>query len=46
MSSEIDVCAVCELPVVYDDSHILIGRSGEEPERVHEVCMAAIGSAV
>ena len=36
------MCAVCELPVVYDDSHVLIGRSGKEPERVHEDCMGAI----
>ena len=46
MSDEIDVCVVCELPVVYDDSHILIGRLGDEPERVHEVCMSAIRCAV
>jgi hypothetical protein len=46
VSYEIDVCAVCELPVVYDDSHVLVGRSGKDPERVHEDCMSAIRSAV
>jgi hypothetical protein len=46
VSNEIEVCAVCELPVVDDDSHILIGRSGEEPERLHEACMGLIRRAV
>jgi hypothetical protein len=46
VSNEEDVCAVCELAVAEDDSYIVIGRSGEEPERVHEDCMAVIRRSV
>ena len=46
MSDELDVCSVCEGVVDDNDSYIVIGRSGEEPQRVHEVCMATIRSAV
>jgi hypothetical protein len=46
VSSERNVCAVCELAVAEDDSYIVIGRSGEEPERVHEGCMAVIRRSV
>ena len=46
MSDELDACSVCEVVVADDDSHIVIGRPGEEPQRVHEVCMAALRSAV
>jgi hypothetical protein len=40
------LCIVCELPVSEDDSHVLIVRSGENPERIHERCMSAIRRAV
>jgi hypothetical protein len=42
VGDEGNVCMVCELAVSEDDSYIVIGRSGEEPERVHEACMGSI----
>jgi len=42
VSQAIDLCIVCELPVVEDDSYVLIGRSGQEPKPVHEACMGTI----
>ncbi len=46
MSGGLNVCSVCEVLVIDEDSYIVIGRPGEEPQRVHEVCMAAIRSTV
>jgi len=37
---------VCQLAVAEDDSYIVIGRRGEEPQRVHEGCMAVIRLSV